>query len=96
VDGSWEWSIVGLSSARGNTSAALGFAFPGYRWGLQDDSLSHAQLDGAIRLFAGWEFRKRRKEEIMPPALRAPLQRARESTGPDLRARTERAFNPDS
>lgn len=61
----------------------------------QDANLTDTQLEGAARLFGGWDFSQRRPGDLatLPPALKKKLlDHSLESNDEDKRSRARRAF----
>ena len=62
----------------------------------EDPSLSEAQLEGAARLFAGWDFYKRHGRPILPKALgKKLLEYSLHSSDADRIERAKRAFTQE-
>lgn len=62
---------------------------------LDCQELTCAHLEGAARLFAGWEFRTKQATELarLPGSIkRKLLEYSLESTDPDKRSRAQAAF----
>lgn len=62
---------------------------------LHSDNLTSAQLEGAARLFAGWDFGTNRKRDLVlltPSDRQKLLGQALRSTDPDKHARARKAF----
>lgn len=62
---------------------------------LHSENLTTAQLEGAARLFAGWDFRQTRKHDLnrlAPPDRKKLLEQGLRSTDRDKQARAEGAF----